>query len=575
MNIIDKIKSSFFGNTKAQGSDFCDASISQPSRKEVEMRSWTEPSRSASVFQRGLPISRLNKEEEEIAQAGSAGVFTTTKRDLKNSGTNFLMQVNSDTAHNAASSVRPSMVSFSPLERVADSDIVGELSTIRARSRDIVRNSSIGAGIIKLMCRGVIGDGLKLMPAINGAVLGLSREKVKEIENIIENEFSLWAESLFCDSECTLNFYALQDLAFSSFLENGDVFALLTYIKNPITNYSLSINLIESDLCNTPSAFIAKKGVMLGVRKNKYNAPVSYFFKTNLPKSEMEAYNYFSNMLGVDDYREIPAYDNKNRRQLLHIFKKARPGQTRGVPFLAPVLEQLKQIERYTDAELMASVIASKYTVFIKNPLGESIAPESIIGEPGAERHGGDLHLGDGVIAELGEGQDVAIANPARPNAQFADFISFTIKKIGMGLGLPFEVLMQSFTSSYSASRGSLLEAEKTFLKYRQAFINDFCKPIYEHFLDEIVSLGKINAPGYEEPAKRKAYLNAYWLAPKKSQIDELKEVNAAVARIEAGLSNKTVETMNLTGMKYENVLEIRKHEIEMEQEIQENNDRA
>ena len=144
-----------------------------------------------------------------------------------------------------------------------------------------------------------------------------------------------------------------------------------------------------------------------------------------------------------------------------------------------------------------------------------------------------------------------------------------------MGLGLPFEVLMQSFTSSYSASRGSLLEAEKTFLKYRQAFINDFCKPVYEHFLDEMVSLGKIDAPGYNEPAKRKAYLNAYWLAPKKSQIDELKEVNAAVARIEAGLSNKTVETMNLTGMKYENVLEIRKHEIEMEKEIQENNDRA
>lgn len=29
---------------KAQGSDFCDASISRPSRKEVEMRSWTETS---------------------------------------------------------------------------------------------------------------------------------------------------------------------------------------------------------------------------------------------------------------------------------------------------------------------------------------------------------------------------------------------------------------------------------------------------------------------------------------------------------------------------------------------------
>lgn len=480
-----------------------------------------------------------------------------------------------DTAHNAASGVRPAMVSFKPLERPADSDTVGELSAIRARSRDIVRNSSIGAGIIKLMCRGVIGDGLKLMPAINGAVLGLSREKVKEIENIIENEFALWAESLFCDSERTLNFYALQDLAFSSFLENGDVFALLTYIKNPVIDYTLSINLIESDTCNTPSNFLSVAGVMLGIRKNKYNAPVSYFFKTNLPRSEMDAFNYFSNPFSIEQYREVPAYDGRNRRQLLHIFKKTRPGQTRGLPFLTPVLEQLKQIERYSDAELMASVIASKYTVFIKNPLNETLVPENITGEPGAEQHDNDLHLGDGVIAQLGDGQDITIANPARPNAQFADFISFTIKKIGMGLGLPFEVLMQSFTSSYSASRGSLLEAEKTFLKYRQAFINDFCKPVYEHFLDELVALGKIDVPGYSEPAKRNAYLNAYWLAPKKSQIDELKEVNAAMMRIQAGLSNKTVETMNLTGMKYENVLEIRKHEIEMEKEIQENNDRA
>lgn len=62
--------------------------------KEVDaaevFKAQDEPPHSASVFQRGLPISRLNKEEEEIAQAGSAGVFTTTKRDLKNSGTNFL-----------------------------------------------------------------------------------------------------------------------------------------------------------------------------------------------------------------------------------------------------------------------------------------------------------------------------------------------------------------------------------------------------------------------------------------------------------------------------------------------------
>lgn len=469
-----------------------------------------------------------------------------------------------DSAYNAGSSVRPSMKSFQPLERPVDSDITGSLEMMRARSRDIIRNSSIGAGIIKLMCRGVIGDGLKLMPAIDANTLNLTNEEVKKIENIIEHEFNLWAESVFCDTEKTLNFYAMQDLAFSSYLENGDVFALLTYIKNPVTDYSLSINIIESDLCKTPVNFMDKDGVMLGVRKNKYNAPVSYFFKTNMPKNEMQAYNYYSYYEDDSVFREIPAYDSHNRRQLLHIYKKNRPGQTRGIPFLVPVIEQLKQIERYADAELMASVISSKFTVFIKNPNLDSIAPDNITGEPNV-MNSNDMHLGDGVIAELGNGQDISIANPARPNAQFADFISFTIKKIGMGLGLPYEVLMQSFNSSYSASRGSLLEAEKTFLKYRQAFINDFCKPIYEHFIDELVELGKIKAPNYHIPSIKKAYLGAYWIAPKRSQIDEVKEVNAAMLRIEAGLSNKTIETMQLTGMKYERVLEQRKNEIELE----------
>lgn len=48
----------------------------------------------ASVSQRGLPISRLNKEEKEIAQAVSEGAFTATERCLKNPRTDFLIKIN-------------------------------------------------------------------------------------------------------------------------------------------------------------------------------------------------------------------------------------------------------------------------------------------------------------------------------------------------------------------------------------------------------------------------------------------------------------------------------------------------
>lgn len=54
------------------------------------------------------------------------------------------------------------------------------------------------------------------------------------------------------------------------------------------------------------------------------------------------------------------------RRNVLHLMNRERIGQRRGVPFLAPVVESLKQLGRYTDAELVAAVVSGMFTVFIE-----------------------------------------------------------------------------------------------------------------------------------------------------------------------------------------------------------------
>lgn len=472
-----------------------------------------------------------------------------------------------DESYVSGSSYRPAMLSFNPVLKDADSDLFYSYDKMRARSRDIIRNTSIGSGIIKLMSRGVIGEGLKVMPSIDYKKLNILYEEAKEINSIIESEFNVWSRSYYCDSERISNFYDLQDLAFTSSLENGDVFALLTYVDNPINDYKFTINLIESDFCSTPMEQVDRKGVTYGIKRDNLGAPISYFFKVKERKSE----NSLSTNLFERNYkyREISAYDNLYRKQVLHIFKKVRISQSRGVPFLSPIIELIKQIERYSEAELMAAVISSKYTVFLKTETGESLAPDSILGETENLRKN-DIELGDGTIVELAQGQNVEIANPSRPNSQYEPFILSAIKKIGMGLGIPFEVLMQSFNASYSASQGSLMEAEKTYVKYRNEFISKFCEPIYERFMDELVSLKKINAPGYfEDPIIRNAYLSCYWLAPKKGMIDELKEIRAAEARINLGISNKTIEARRLSGVKWESIVETRKREIEIEKEIE------
>ncbi|MFR8333729.1 MAG: phage portal protein [Oscillospiraceae bacterium] len=101
-----------------------------------------------------------------------------------------------------------------------------------------------------------------------------------------------------------------------------------------------------------------------------------------------------------------------------HVMNRERAGQRRGVPILAPVLESLKQLGRYTDAEITAAVISAMFTVFVKSqnptegrPFGEMIPAEELI-DRGDEN---SIELGPGAIIDLNPGEEVQFADPEAP----------------------------------------------------------------------------------------------------------------------------------------------------------------
>jgi lambda family phage portal protein len=218
---------------------------------------------------------------------------------------------------------------------------------------------------------------------------------------------------------------------------------------------------------------------------------------------------------------------------------------------LAPVIEALKQITRYTEAELMAAVVQSFYTVFIKTESDSSQNPYGDMIPQAAQVENDDIsyELGSGAVNVLKPGESVDLADPKRPNSGFEMFIASMAKMIGAALDIPCEVLMKSFQSSYSASRAALLEAWKSIKIDREFFINDFCKPIYEIWLSEAVALGRVNLPGFfNDPIVKAAWCRAEWIGPTQGQIEPVKEVTAAIMRIENCLSTREQETTALTG---------------------------
>ncbi|MBU5438299.1 phage portal protein [Tissierella sp. MSJ-40] len=439
----------------------------------------------------------------------------------------------------------------------AKEDIQDNLSTLRQRSRDLYMGVPLATGAIKTCRTNVVGGGLKLKSQVDYEILGITEEEVRKLENKIEREFALWADSTACDIERLDNFYELQQLAFLNWLMSGDVIVTLPVTKRINMPYDLRIKLIEADRLSNPAGNTDPK-IIGGVEVNEAGEVVAYHISTHHPLS-------FESI--ETKWARVEAYGEKTgRRNVLHIMNRERIGQRRGVPFLAPVIEALKQLGRYTDAELVAAVVSGMFTVFIEK---ENASNDSAFGEvipQGLQVDSGEdntFELAPGAIIDLGEGETANALNPGRPNSAFDGFVIAICRQIGAALEIPYELLVKNFNASYSASRGALLEAWKMFRMYRTWLANDFCQPIFEEWLAEAVAKGRISAPGFfADPIIRKAYCGAEWNGPAQGLLNPVQEVTAAEKRVQNGFSTRDREAMEMAGSDfYRNIQQLKQEE--------------
>jgi lambda family phage portal protein len=444
--------------------------------------------------------------------------------------------------YTGASRQRQSLAQWQAGGNDADADLLPDLATLRERSRDLVRNNPLASGVINTVCTSVIGTGLRLQVRIDRDFLKLSDTAAEAFAAQAEREFALWAESTDCDLGRQLTFYDYQALVFRSGLENGDCFVLLPYVERPGDPYSLRLQLIEADRVCNPDYAVDSDALAGGVQKDGYGAPLAYHILDKHPGGAQG-----DNKI----WRAFSARGPSDRRRILHVYTLLRPNQSRGVPYLAPVIEAFKQLGMYTHAEVTAALVSAKFTVFVKTQDGDTSFASS---ERGHRHRGQDYRLGSGSIVSLAEGEEISTANPGRPNAAFDPFVQSILRQIGVALELPYEVLIKHFTASYSAARAASLEALKFYNTKRAFLATHFCQPVYEEWLTHAIAEGRLHAPGYfsGDPSVRKAYTGTVWIGPAPGQIDPLKEINAAEKRIELGVSSLARETAALTGMDWE-----------------------
>ena len=506
------------------------------------------------------------------ARTPTKGIAGVKKLNIKNTGYDG----------GGASRTSGVLKAWNPIKSSAKSDINAHLDILRSRAADQVINTPIGSAAIATTTQYTVGTGLKVFPKIKYKILNMEPDEAEEWNKKASAEFDLWASSKLCDIRKRNNFYDLQEILYKAYMTDGDSFALFRRGYNENMPYTLRIQAIEGNRVSNPMGqdyygitgplsveMLAPNGVnkiVNGVEVDKDGAVEAYWISNKVPYDPVEI-NRATNWTRIEAFGQLVGKPN-----VLHICHDERPEQYRGVPYLAPVLTALKQVSRYADAELVAAIMRSFFTLFFTSTGNSSVAGDisGVLGASTYEGEGADpqepvvnaseYHLGPGTINALPKNIDVKSVGVDGGQATFDSFVTQFVKQISASLNIPYEVLMKSFTSSYSASRAALLQAWEQFKLRRAWLTRDFCQPVYEMWLVEAVATGRLEAPGFfSDPAIRFAYSNAEWYGPSMSILDPIKDVNGAALRIQYGLSTPEREAAEMTGSDfYENLEAIR-----------------
>ncbi len=451
-----------------------------------------------------------------------------------------------------------------------------------ARIRDLVRNDGWASGGITRITDSVIGAQFRLVANPDYRLLATfdpAFDKVwaSEFRSAAEALWRDWANDVgrWSDAGRRYTVSQLFRMAFRQKLVDGEALALLLWLPERLgtgrASYNTALQLIDSDRLSNPHLAIDTHHRRAGVEIDAWGAPIAYHIR----RAHMG--DWFSAPDSVT-WDRVPRETTFGRRIVIHDFESDRPGEHRPVGgVLKSVLGKMKMLSRYDRVELEAAVINAIFAAYIESPNDPATVAEAMgLQADGQENWNGyqdarsgyhrnrDLKMNGARIPTLFPGEKIVSVDAKRPATNFAAFENAALRNMASAIGCSFEQLSGDYSkTNYSSARAAMVEAWKTLDRRRHDFATGFATPVYSAFLEEAFDLGQLplprNAPDFAEV--RTAYSCAKWMGQPRGWVDPVKEAQAAVLRMDAGLATLQQECAD-QGLDYEEVIAQRADEV-------------
>lgn len=397
----------------------------------------------------------------------------------------------------------------------ADAETKKGGKTLRDRARDAVRNDPYAARFVQLVTSNVVGSG------IVSQIKTKDRKPAEELDAL----WKRWTRSRAIDYDGRNDFLGLQRLVLDTVTQSGECLIRRRRLRSR-SNVSipLQLQILEPDFLNTGQENFSpdKDGnfTVQGIKFDKNGKRLGYFifhdhpggsFRTGLNKSGFST-------------------EFVKASEILHIYRQDRPGQSRGISWLAPVMMKLKDYSDYTDAQIVKQKVAACFAGFIHDM--ESMPDPSTTKDDAT-----DPMIEPGSMEVLPPGKKIEFSNPPRVDG-YKEFATQSLHEIAAGLGVTYEGLTSDYSDvNFSSSRMAVLQFQRNIDTWRWGLlIPQFCQPTFEWFLQGASLVSNSDSSAI-----------VVWTPPKREFIDPTKEVPALIKSVRAGFTTLS-ETIRMHG---------------------------
>lgn len=465
-------------------------------------------------------------------------------------------------SYDAASFTSRELNLWAPPLLSADAELLPEKGTMDVRVRDVMRNDAYVRNGVTIQQDSIVGEMFLLNSKPSYKVLGLDEVWAEEFQEEVEAKFTLWAESNrnYPDASRMNTLTGLVRMIVGIHSMAGESLTSVEWLRDSNRPFRTALQLIDLDRLSNPDGEMDTRNLRGGVRRNDFGAPQGYWVRNGHP----------TDYLDVDNYRwtYVPIEKPWGRIQMIHLVDQWRPDQSRGVSMLISALKETKMGKKFRDIVLQNAVLNATYAASIESDLPAEVAMQqagggdkSAISDFAADYLGAiNEYVGsarnmrvDGVkVPVFFPGTTMKLQNAGTPGGLGTNFEQSLMRYTAAALGVGYSELSKDFSdANYSNLKAELAGTQRRMRVQKRNTADKFAGHVFQLWLEEALNKGYIesmprNAPNFYEGLNKEAYTNCEWIGASMGQIDELKETQAAILRLNNGLSTRESELAKL-----------------------------